>query len=162
MTRPHSGAALAASLAAVGGVAATGGAATGAGLGWYRTLDRPAWSPPDAAFGPVWSTLYASQAVAAWLVWRADHRRPGDLAAEPALALYGAQLFLNVAWPVLFFGLRRPGLALVEIAVLWVAIAATVTSFAHRHRTAALLLVPYLAWVAYAAVLNADVWWRNR
>jgi tryptophan-rich sensory protein len=142
--------------------AGVGGLATGSGLEWYRTLDRPPWSPPDAAFGPVWSLLYAGQAVAAWLVWRADHRRPGDLAAEPALTLYGGQLLLNLAWPVLFFGLRKPGLALVEIAVLWVAIAATVRSFAVRHKLAAAMLVPYLLWVGYAAALTADLWRRNR
>ena len=139
------------------GAAGAGAAATAPNLRpWYERLDKPAWTPPDAAFGPVWSLLYAAQAVAAWLAWRAGPA-PG-----PALGLYGAQLALNLGWSLLFFGLRRPGWALVEIAVLWVAIAATVAAFARRSRVAAWLLVPYLAWVTFALALNAAIWRRNR
>ena len=157
VARTRSAAALATSLAAVAAAAGIGGAGTAAGVRtWYPSLDRPSWRPPDEAFGPVWTALYAGNAVSAWLVWRAGPRE-----ARPALTLYGAQLALNAAWPLLFFGLRRPGLALVEIAVLWVAIVATVAAFARRHRVAALLLVPYLAWVTFAMALNADLWRRN-
>ena len=98
----------------------------------------------------------AGNAVSARLVWRAGPRE-----ARPALILYGAQLAHNAAWPLLFFGLKRPGLALVEIALLWVAIVTTVAAFARRHRVAALLLVPYLAWVTFAMALNVDLWRRN-
>jgi benzodiazapine receptor len=153
----RSAAALATSLAAVSAAAGIGGAGTAAGVRtWYPSLDRPTWRPPDEAFGPVWTALYAGNAVSAWLVWRADPQ-----GSRPALTLYGAQLALNAAWPLLFFGLRRPGLALVEIALLWVAIVATLAAFARRHRVAALLLVPYLAWVTFAAALNWELWRRN-
>jgi benzodiazapine receptor len=152
--------ALAGSLASVTAVAATSGAVTVRRLGWYRTLDRPGWTPPDAAFGPVWSVLYAGQAVAAWLVWRSGDDR--DAVHVPALSSYGVQLGLNLVWPLLVFGLRRPAVALLDICVLWLAIAVTIREFGKRHRLAAALLVPYLAWTTYAAALNADIWWRNR
>lgn len=151
---------LAGSLAGVGLVAGLGGAVTGRGLPWYRGLRRPRYAPPDAVFGPAWAVLYASNAVAAWLVWRGDARR-----AEydvPAMVSYGAQMALNLAWTVLFFGLRRPALALIEIVVLWVAIVWTIREFARKHRFAAALLLPYLAWVTYAAALNAGLWRLNR
>jgi translocator protein len=157
-SRSRSATALATSLAAVSAAAGIGGAGTAAGVRtWYPSLDRPSWRPPDEAFGPVWTALYAGNAVSAWLVWRADPQ-----GSRPALTLYGVQLALNAAWPLLFFGLKRPGLALVEIALLWVAVLATIAAFARRHRGAALLLVPYLAWVTFALALNHDLWRRNR
>ena len=157
ISRTRSAAAFAISLAAVTAAAGIGGAGTAAGVRtWYPSLDRPSWRPPDQAFGPVWTVLYAGNAVSVWLVWRANPQE-----ARPALTVYGAQLALNAAWPLLFFGLKRPGLALVEIALLWVAIAATVAAFARRHRVAALLLVPYLAWVTFALALNWELWRRN-
>ncbi len=151
---------LAGALASVATLAGAGGAVTVRGLDWYRTLERPRLTPPDGVFAPVWSVLYASQAVAAWLVWRGDARR-----AEydvPAMTAYGVQLGLNLVWTLLFFGLRRPAFALAEICVLWVAIAVTIREFARKHRVAAVLLVPYLAWVSFAAWLNLGIWWRNR
>jgi translocator protein len=151
---------LAGSLASVGVVAGVGAAVTSQGLPWYRALRRPGYAPPAQVFGPAWAVFYASQAVAAWLVWRGDARR-----AEydvPAMTSYGVQLALNLAWTVLFFGLRRPGLALLEICVLWLAVAMTVREFARKHRFAAALLLPYLLWVTYAATLNAGLWRLNR
>jgi translocator protein len=151
---------LAGSLASVTAVAALGSLPITRNRAWYHALDRPRYAVPDAVFGPAWALLYANQAVAAWLVWRGDARR-----AEfdvPALSSYGVQLGLNLAWTFLFFGLRRPGLALIEICVLWVTIAVTIRDFARKHRFAAALLVPYLAWVTYAVALNAGLWWRNR
>jgi tryptophan-rich sensory protein len=151
---------LAGSFATVTAVAVLGAVPITRSRAWYRALDRPRFTAPDAVFGPAWALLYANQAVAAWLVWRGDARR-----AEfdvPALSSYGAQLALNLAWPFLFFGLRRPGLALVGISTLWLAIAVTIRDFARKHRFAATLLVPYLVWVTYAVALNAAIWWRNR
>lgn len=157
-SKSRSALALAISLSAVSVAAGAGGLGTAAGVRtWYPSLDRPSWRPPDAAFGPVWSVLYAANAVSAWLVWRS-----GPQESRPVLKLYGVQLALNAAWPLLFFGLKRPGLALIEIAVLWVAIAATIAAFSRRSRLAALLLVPYLAWVTFAVALNAELWRRNR
>ena len=122
---------------------------------WYAALRKPAWNPPAWIFAPVWTALYALMAVAAWLVWR----EPGTAAV---LALFVVQLALNAAWTWLFFGLRRPGLALVEIVVLWLAIAATAIAFLAVVPPAGLLLLPYLAWVAFATALNASLWKRNR
>jgi benzodiazapine receptor len=156
-SRARSATGLAASLAAVVATAAVGGSATDPGETWYRDLDKPAWQPPGAVFGPVWGVLYASQAVAAWLVWRA-----GGADARPALRVHGAQLLLNAGWSVLFFGLHRVGWALLEIAVLWIAIAATIRRFRRHSTTAGWLMVPYLVWVTFAAALTAAIWRRNR
>jgi benzodiazapine receptor len=120
---------------------------------WYQQLARPAWTPPDWVFGPVWTVLYLMMATAAWLVWR----QGGLLAARWPLGLFLAQLALNTLWSALFFGLRRPDLAAVEIVVLWVAILATVVAFWRRSTAAGWLLVPYLAWVTYAAGLNFEI-----
>jgi translocator protein len=118
--------------------------------GWYRTLDKPAWNPPDSVFGPVWTTLYVMMAIAAWLIWKPA----GFKAAAMPLALFGGQLVLNVAWSWIFFGMRQPGWAFVEIVILWLAIVATTVAFFRRSQLAGWLLVPYLAWVSFAAVLN--------
>jgi tryptophan-rich sensory protein len=115
---------------------------------------------PGPRFHAMWSVTYASQSVSAWLVWRADAAR-GEYDV-PAIAAYGAQLGLGVAWALLFFGLRRPALALVSACVLWVAIAVTVVEFARRHRWAAMMLVPYLGWATYATLVNAAAWWSSR
>lgn len=123
---------------------------------YYARLDRPSWAPPGWLFGPVWTALYALMGVAAWLV-----AKRGGSGTRPALGLFGAQLALNAAWTPIFFGLRNPGLALVEIVVLWVAIAATVVAFLARRTAAGALLLPYLAWVSFAAVLNFEIWRRN-
>ena len=119
---------------------------------WYDGLDKPSFNPPSWVFGPVWTTLYLLMAVAAWLVWRSDDRR-----RRTALALFGLQLALNAVWSPLFFGARRPGWALAELALLWVAVAATASWFWVIDRRAGALLVPYLAWVSFAAVLNFEI-----
>jgi len=135
-------------------VAAVGGAITATSVGtWYQGLAKPSFNPPDWLFAPVWTALYAMMAFAAWRVWRVG--QGGRLRA--ALALFFVQLALNLGWTVLFFGLRRPALALAEIAVLWLAIAATMVAFRRIDAAAAWLLVPYIAWVSFAAVLNAAI-----
>lgn len=125
---------------------------------WYGGLAKPAWTPPDWVFGPVWTLLYAMMAVAAWLVWR----RAGWDGARAALVLYFVQLGLNFLWSPLFFGLRSPGLGLVDIAALVCVLAATVIAFLRVDRLAGWLMAPYLAWVGYAAALNAAIWIANR
>ena len=140
-----------------------GAAALGAALttpeidGWYRTIRKPAWNPPDAVFGPVWTTLYVLMALAAWLIWR-PRGVPG--AALP-LALFALQLTLNVAWSWIFFGLHRIGAALLEMGFLWVAIAVTTAAFRQRSRLAAWLMAPYLLWVSFAFALNFTIWRLN-
>jgi translocator protein len=126
---------------------------------YYRRLDKPGWSPPSGAFGPVWSVLYVLMGVAAWLVSRSPSRGGGR---RTALRLFGAQLALNAAWTPIFFGLRRPGLALAEIVATLAAIAATTTAFFRQRALAGVLLLPYLAWVGFATALNAAIWRRNR
>lgn len=126
--------------------------------GWYEQLQKPAWNPPSWVFGPVWTTLYLMMGVAAWLVWR----RGGWGQHRAALALFVAQWLLNALWTPLFFGLQRPGLAFAEILLLWVAIVATIMAFWRVTKPAALLLVPYLAWVTFAAALNFTLWSLNR
>lgn len=127
--------------------------------GWYASLAKPAFTLPERAFGPVWTILFFTMAVAAWLVWRKEVE---GRSVKPALLLFFAQLILNVLWSALFFGVLRPGLALAEIVPFWLLILATMYSFARINRWAGLLLVPYLVWVLYAAVLNGSIWWLNR
>ena len=125
--------------------------------GWYKTLAKPTWNPPASVFGPVWTTLYVLMALAAWLVWKPA----GFQAAAMPLTLFGVQLVLNVAWSWIFFGMHQPGWAFVEIVILWLAIAATTWAFFRRSQLAGWLLVPYLAWVSFAAVLNFTIWQLN-
>lgn len=123
---------------------------------WYEALRKPGWTPPNWAFPVVWSVLYVLIAIAGFLVWEA-----GGLAAAPALAVYGGQLVLNALWSVLFFGLRRIDWALYEVVVFWASIVATVLAFAAWSQTAALMLLPYLAWVSVAALLNLRIYLLN-
>ncbi|HYE62096.1 MAG TPA: TspO/MBR family protein [Phycisphaerales bacterium] len=126
---------------------------------WYQSLSKPAWNPPSWVFGPVWTALYATMGVASWLVWRERARRPRHVRA--ALAAYAVQLALNAAWSPLFFGLRRPDLALIDIVLLWAAIVATVVLFWRVHKAAGAILLPYLAWVTFATALNLTIWRLN-
>ena len=124
---------------------------------WYRTLAKPAWTPPGWIFGPVWTLLYLSMGVAAWMVWT----RAGLRGAWVALLLFAVQLVLNGAWSWLFFGLHSPGLAFLDIVLLWLAIAATIVAFWIVRPAAALVLVPYLLWVSFATALNLAIWRLN-
>lgn len=121
---------------------------------WYQGLAKPPWQPPDWVFAPVWTALYLLMGIAAWLVW--SERR-----WTWAFMLFLVQLGLNAAWTWLFFGLQRPGLALFEICLLWLAILATLIAFWRIRPLAGGLLVPYLAWVTFALMLNAELWRRN-
>ncbi len=124
---------------------------------WYASLQKPSWNPPGWIFGPVWTTLYTMMAVAAWMVWR----RGGWGKQRKPLLIFVVQLALNALWTPLFFGLHQPGLAFTEIVLLWLAIVATIMVFGPVSRTAMLLLVPYLAWVSFAAALNFTLWRLN-
>ena len=119
---------------------------------WYNGLRKPDWTPPAIAFGPVWTALYGTMAVAAWLVWDRLHG-----AAFPALRLFGYQLGLTILWSVLFFGVQSPDVAAAEMLVLWLVLCATVLSFLRIHRLAGFLLVPNWVWVTYAACLNLSI-----
>lgn len=140
---------------------ALGGFATRSAPTFYAALDRPAWAPPAALFGPVWTALYLLMGVAAWLVSREEGRRAGGEWRRRALTLFVGQLALNALWSWVFFAWRRGGLALAEILVLWVGVALTLAAFWRVRRAAAALLLPYLGWVTYAAALTAALWRRN-
>ena len=140
------------------GAAAIGGLlGVGTDPGWYADLAKPAWTPPGWVFGPVWMVLYGMMAVAAWLVWVQRRQHPG---AAPII-VFAVQLAFNAAWTPLFFALQRPGMALVDIVLLWLALAVTVWLFFRRRTLAGLLLVPYLLWVSFAVALNFAIWRLN-
>jgi benzodiazapine receptor len=139
-------------------VAAVGSMATARSVGtWYADIRKPAWSPPNWLFGPVWTLLYASMAVAAWLVWI----RVGGSGAPIAFALFALQLGLNALWSWLFFGLQNPGAALIEIGLLWTSILFTLVAFGRIVPAAGWVMLPYLGWVTFAAALNAAIWRLN-
>ena len=127
--------------------------------GWYAGLQKPFFNPPDWVFGPVWTALYFTLALAAWMVWKLESEDP---LVKPALLLFFAQLIFNVLWPAFFFSMQRPGWALLEITLLWALGLYMAMVFFRINRRAGLLLIPYLGWVLYAFVLNAAIWWLNR
>jgi tryptophan-rich sensory protein len=137
--------------AAAGAIASTDAAE------FYGRLSRPDWAPPAAVFGPVWSLLYLLMGLAAWLVWREQPRRE----VPAALGLYVGQLVVNALWSWLFFAWHQGALAFADVLLLLALIALTVAAFWRIRRLAALLLLPYLAWVAFAAALTWAVWQRN-
>lgn len=125
--------------------------------GWYAQLQKPEWNPPAWVFAPIWSTLYVMMAVSAWLVWRdGGWRKQGR-----TLGLFLVQWLLNALWTPLFFGMHLTGVALFEITLLWVVLAATLWTFWRVNKLAGALLVPYLAWVSVATVLNFTIWRLN-
>lgn len=125
---------------------------------WYERLVKPTWRPPNRLFAPVWTVLYFTIAISGWLVWR----EAGFAGAALPLAIYALQLVLNAAWTPLFFGLHRPELGFIDIVLIWLSIIATMALFFPIDAVAALLLLPYLAWITFAAALNFAVWRLNR
>jgi len=125
--------------------------------GWYSHLVKPSFNPPNWIFGPVWTTLYFMMGIALFLVWRGVW----DKNKKKAVTIFSIQLFLNLIWSILFFGLHNPFLGLIDIVLLWISILWTVLSFHKISKAAALLLLPYLLWVSFASVLNYSVWMLN-
>lgn len=123
---------------------------------WYKTLDKPFWTPPNWVFPVVWSALYVMIAVAGWRVWR-----EAGIVVLP-FAVYLLQLALNAAWSALFFGIRRADLAFADVVALWIAVAVNIALFLPIDAVAGWLLVPYLVWVTIASCLNFSVWRRNK
>ena len=124
---------------------------------WYYGLSFPPWKPPDWLFGPAWTTIYVLTVAAFVSVWRngPEDKRPA------VLGLFGINIALNLLWSALFFTWKRPDLALIEVAFLWISILALVVAFWRWRRPAALMLLPYLAWVTFASALNAAIVMRN-
>ncbi len=134
-------------------VAAIGGTMTDLGP-WYRALAKPAWQPPDPAFGVIWTVIFAFAAASGATGWRATANRANR---EWLVGLFALNGFLNVLWSLLFFRLHRPDWALIEVAAFWLSIAALIAFLARISRLASLLLAPYLLWVSIAALLNEEV-----
>ncbi len=137
-------------------LAASSGAIFRAGP-WYSDLRKPNWRPPNWLFGPVWMVLYAMIALSGWIVWRSA---PADQVVI-AMLIYGVQLVFNALWSYCFFGLRHPGLALVDMSALWISILLTMLVFYPVSALAAGLLLPYLLWVSFAWRLNHAIWHLN-
>jgi tryptophan-rich sensory protein len=125
---------------------------------WYVTLTKPTFSPPSYVFGPVWTTLYALMGIAAFLIWKKGLDRKD---VKVALGIFIIQLVLNTLWSIIFFGLHSSGGALIEIVFLWLAILATIIAFYKISKVSAYLLLPYIAWVSFAAYLNYSIWVLN-
>jgi benzodiazapine receptor len=154
------GVALIAAVALCLAIGFLGGRATAANIPtWYAGLVKPSFNPPNWLFGPVWTLLYAMMAFALWRVLGSPVATPGR---RMAVLAFVAQMVLNALWSVVFFGLHAPGIALFVIVALEALILTTIALFRPLDRLAALLLVPYAAWVAFATILNAAIWMLNR
>ncbi len=127
---------------------------------WYLTLAKPFFNPPNWVFAPVWTLLYIMMGIAAGLVWNEIDKN--EKAVKNALKFFVIQLGLNSLWSFLFFGLRNPLLALIEIVLLWLIIYETYKFFKPINSIASKLLIPYLAWVTFASVLNFSIFWLNK
>jgi benzodiazapine receptor len=151
---------LAASLAVVLAAGGIGSLATTRAIPtWYKNLSKPPFNPPEWLFGPAWTALYLMMAVAAFLVWNQGFSTPG---VKLALGVFLLQLVLNSLWSVFFFGLRSPLAGLMDIVALWLAIIANIVLFFRVSTPAGVLLLPYIGWVTFAAVLNAAIFRLNR
>jgi translocator protein len=134
------------------------GLATASNIGgWYSTLSKPGFNPPNWIFGPVWTLLYILMGLALSLIWK----QPASNRRSNALWLFFVQLFLNFIWSFLFFYFHNTGLALVDIIILWIFIILTIISFSRLSKTAAWLLMPYICWVSFASILNGAIYHLN-
>jgi benzodiazapine receptor len=127
---------------------------------WYPTLVKPSFNPPNWVFAPVWSMLFIMMGVAAGLIW--DRIEAEKETVRKALILFAIQLALNALWSFLFFGLKNPMLAGLEIIILWLMIYETYIQFTKINKIAGYLFIPYLLWVSFATILNGTIWWLNR
>ena len=139
-------------------VSSAGGAITATSVDtWYQTLEKPSFNPPDWVFAPVWTALYILMGLAAWRIWRFK----SIANTVKALSIFGVQLGLNLSWSILFFGLQRVDLALIEIFILLATIVLNAILFWRIDRLAGLIFVPYVLWVTFATILNASIWLLN-
>lgn len=125
---------------------------------WYETINKPPWNPPNGIFGPVWTALYILMGIALFLVWQKE--KPGKV-KQTSILFFSIQLILNFFWSVIFFGEHQIGLAFFEIILLWLMIIFTIFMFARLSKPAAWLMVPYISWVSFAAILNYTIWQLN-
>jgi translocator protein len=127
--------------------------------GWYQTINKPSWNPPNWIFAPVWTTLYVLMGIAFYLVWKSGNN---STTKRIAISFFIVQLALNSLWSVIFFNQRQLGWAFAEIILLWLFILFTIFAFANINKTAAWLLVPYISWVSFATILNYTIWQLNK
>lgn len=127
--------------------------------GWYTTLDKPIFNPPNWIFGPVWLTLYTLMGIALYLIW---HRGIRKKKVRQAVRLFMIHLVFNAAWSIIFFGMQQIFIALLVIIVLWIMILMIIARFYELKKIAGYLLIPYILWVSFASVLNASLWMLNR
>jgi translocator protein len=124
--------------------------------GWFKTLNKPFFNPPNWIFGPMWTLLYLLMGLACYFIWTSDNE-----ARKNALKIYAVQLFFNFLWSFLFFYFKNPTLALVDIVLMVITISITIISFSKISKKAAWLLIPYLLWVLFATALNFEIWRLN-
>ncbi|MEN9338507.1 MAG: hypothetical protein RI945_232 [Candidatus Parcubacteria bacterium] len=125
---------------------------------WYADIVKPSWVPPSSVFAPVWTLLFFLMGLAFFLVWKKGFKMKN---VKTGMTMFLVQLLLNIIWSILFFGLQNPGAAFVEIIILWIFILFTIISFSKVSKLAAWLLVPYIAWVTFASILNYTIWILN-
>jgi translocator protein len=125
--------------------------------GWYNTIKKPSWTPPNWIFAPVWNFLFLLTAISGWLVWRKN----GFNAVRLEMTIFATQLSLNLLWSVVFFGLRSPGWALLVAVLLWLSVGAMIATFRQVSRVASMLMLPYFVWAAFAIALNFAIWRLN-
>lgn len=123
---------------------------------WYKTINKPSFNPPDWIFAPVWTLLFILMGVSFYLVWQTTFARK-----KCAYRIFFIQLIFNILWSVIFFGFQNPQLAFMEILVLWIMIFINICFFYQINKLASYLMIPYLAWVTFAAVLNFSIWQLN-
>jgi len=127
-------------------------------MGWYSTLIKPSFNPPNWIFGPAWTLLYILMAIAFALIWNAGTEKKE---VKKAMKLFGLQLILNLIWSFLFFTMQNPAIAFIDIVILLIVINSTIRHFAAINKTAGYLLIPYLLWVSFATLLNGSIWYLN-
>jgi len=125
---------------------------------WYASLTKPSFNPPNWLFGPVWTTLFILMGISLYLIWREGFEKP---LIKKGMMIFAVQLIFNIAWSMLFFGLKSPLLGLIDIILLWLLIVSTIMTFKKINALAAYLLIPYLAWVSFASVLNFFIFRLN-
>lgn len=127
--------------------------------GWYATLEKPWFNPPNWLFSPVWTTLYIMMGISLWLIWKSKEH---ESVKKKAVILFAIQLILNFFWSLIFFKLHQTGWALAEIIAMWGFTFLTILAFAKINKTAAWLLVPYICWISFATILNYSIWELNK
>ena len=125
---------------------------------WYVTLNKPWFNPPNWIFAPVWTLLYIMMGIAFYLIWKTE---AVNYVKQTAVILFAAQLLINFLWSLIFFYLKQPGWAMLDIILMWILIIATIFSFGKISSTAAWLMLPYICWVSFAMILNFYLWKLN-